>query len=160
MEISRYSDTINVRKLVKIMFHKVRCVYPLEDYKLLVQFCAGVTKIYDVKHLFEWKDVFKTLIDQRLFYSVYVDVGGCGIVWNKYVDLSCDELWEHGVEIKTPFDGLISMNDATSLWGLNESTLRKAITYGKLKKGIDVCKYGKQWVVTIEAMNREYGQPK
>ena len=140
--------------------HKVKNVYPLEDYKLLVQFCVGVTKIYDVKHLFEWKDIFKTLVNHELFYGVYVDVGGCGVVWNEYVDLSCDELWEHGEEIKTPFDGLMSMNDATTIWGLNESTLRKAITYGKLKKGIDVCKYGKQWVVSIEAMNREYGQPK
>ena len=142
------------------MFHKVKNVYPLEDYKLLVQFCVGVTKIYDVKHLFEWKDIFKTLVNHELFYGVYVDVGGCGVVWNEYVDLSCDELWEHGEVIKKPFDGLMSMNDATTIWGLNESTLRKAITYGKLKKGIDVCKYGKQWVVSIEAMNREYGQPK
>lgn len=67
---------------------------------------------------------------------------------------------ENGVEIKTPFDGLLSMNDATTIWGLNESTLRKAISYGKLQNGVDVCKYGKQWVVSIEAMNREYGQPR
>ena len=45
-------------------------------------------------------------------------------------------------------------------WDLNESTLRKAISYGKLRNGIDVCKYGKQWVASIEAMNREYGKPK
>ena len=43
--------------------------------------------------------------------------------------------------------------------GLNESTLRKAITYGKLVNGIDVCKFGKQWVVSTEAMKREYGEP-
>ena len=91
---------------------------------------------------------------------MYVDVGGYGIVWNDDVDLSCDELWENGKEIKTPFDGLLSMNDATTIWGLNESTLRKAISYGKLRNGVDVCKYGKQWVVSIDAMNREYGNPK
>ena len=73
------------------MFHKVKNVFPLEDYKLLVQFCVGVTKIYDVKPLFQWKDVFKTLKEHELFYTVFVDVGGCGIVWNDYVDLSCDE---------------------------------------------------------------------
>ena len=28
---------------------------------------------------------------------------------------------------------------------------------GKLVNGIDVCKFGKQWVVSIEAMKREYG---
>ena len=30
--------------------------------------------------------------------------------------------------------------------------------YGKLKNGIDVQKFGKQWVITREAMEREYGQ--
>ena len=33
---------------------------------------------------------------------------------------------------QNPFDGLLSFSEATSLWGLNESTLRKAIVYGKL----------------------------
>lgn len=142
------------------MFHKVKSVFPLDDYKLLVQFCVGVTKVYDVKPLFEWKDVFKTLKENNLFYDVVVDAGGYGVSWNDNVDLSCDELWENGQEFKTPFDGLMAMSDATTIWGLNESTLRKAIVYGKLKNGIDVCKYGKQWVVSIESMFREYGQPK
>ena len=142
------------------MFHKIKKVVPLRDFMLLVQFSVGVTKIYDVKPLFNWRDVFNTLKNNELFYGVYVDVGGYGIVWNDDVDLSCEELWENGKEIKTPFDGLMSMNDATTLWGLNESTLRKAIAYGKLKDGIDVCKYGKQWVVSIDSMIREYGSPK
>ena len=142
------------------MFHNVKTVIPLEDYRLIVQFVSGVTKIYDVKPLFEWKDIFKELKKNELFYGVYVDLGGYGVVWNDYIDLSCDELWEKGKEVKTPFDGLISMGDATTIWGLNESTLRKAISYGKLKNGIDVCKYGKQWVVSIKSMIREYGEPK
>jgi len=54
----------------------------------------------------------------------------------------------------------MAFSDATLIWGLNESTLRKAISYGKLINGIDVCKYGKQWVVSIKAMEREYGIPK
>ena len=142
------------------MFHKVKDVFPIQDYKLLVQFCVGVTKIYDVKPLFKWRDVFNNLKQNNLFYGVFVDGGGFGIAWNDDIDLSCEELWENGKDIKTPFDGLMSMNDATTIWGLNESTLRKAISYGKLKIGVDVCKYGKQWVVSIDAMNREYGQPK
>lgn len=142
------------------MFHKIKNVFPLENYRLLVQFCVGVTKLYDVKPLFEWKDIFKTLKKNELFYGVEVDVGGCGIIWNDELDLSCEELWENGKEIQTPFDGLMSMNDATTIWGLNESTLRKAISYGKLKNGIDVCKYGKQWVVSIKSMIREYGDPR
>ena len=76
------------------------------------------------------------------------------------IDIACDELFFNGKEIQTPFDGLIALRDATILWGLNESTLRKAIAYGKLVVGRDVCKFGKQWVISSTAMNREYGSPK
>ncbi len=140
------------------MFHKIKNVSALPDFRLSVQFSEGVTKIYDVKPLFEKIPCFvelKNSLDE--FYSVSVDVGGHGIVWNDDLDLSCDELWENGVEVETPFDGLMAFSDATELWGLNESTLRKAITYGKLVNGVDVCKFGKQWVVSVEAMQREYG---
>ena len=111
-----------------------------------------------MKPLFEKIPCFAVLKElPELFASVYVDVGGYGIVWNDALDLSCDELWENGTQVQTPFDGLLSFADATELWGLNESTLRKAITYGKLVNGVDVCKFGKQWVIAIDAMKREYG---
>ena len=101
---------------------------------------------------------FKNLLaDKTLFGKVHVEGSGFGIVWDDYFDLSCNELWENGKTIPTPFDGLLALSDATELWGLNESTLRKAISYGKLKIGFDVCNYGKQWVVTKKAMIREYG---
>ena len=127
------------------MFHKVKNVSPLPDFRLSVQFSEGVTKLYDVKPLFEKLPVFTALKD------------GYGIIWGDELDLSCDELWEHGTAVATPFDGLLALSDATELWGLSESTLRKAISYGKLVNGVDVCKFGKQWVVSIDAMNREYG---
>ena len=140
------------------MFHKIKNVAPLRDFKLSVQFSEGVTKLYDVKPLFEKIPAFHYLNDNPAeFECVSVDVGGYGIVWNDELDLSCDELWEDGVVVKTPFDGLMAFSDATELWGLNESTLRKAIAYGKLVNGVDVCKFGKQWVVSIDAMVREYG---
>ena len=142
------------------MFHKVKCVNALPEYKLSVQFCEGVTKIYDVSLLFEKYLMFLPLKDNPgLFDDVVVDRGGYGIVWNDDIDISCDELWENGVVVQTPFDGLMAFSDATFLWNLNESTLRKAISYGKLINGVDVCKFGKQWVVSIEAMKREYGEP-
>lgn len=140
------------------MFHKVKNVSPLPNFTLCVQFCEGVTKLYDVTPLFERLPVFGRLKDDATaFGSVSVDVGGYGIVWDDDLDLSCDELWEHGVTVNTPFDGLIALSDATALWGLNESTLRKAISYGKLVNGVDVCKFGKQWVISASAMTREYG---
>lgn len=141
------------------MFHKVKNVSALPDFCLSVQFSEGVTKLYDIKPLFEKLLVFRYLKEHpEEFNGVSVDVGGYGIVWNDDLDLSCDELWEHGTQVDTPFDGLMAFSDATELWGLNESTLRKAISYGKLVNGVDVCKFGKQWVVSIDAMKREYGE--
>ena len=102
---------------------------------------------------------FKLLKDESLFRSVEVDQGGYGIIWNDDLDLSCDELWENGAEVATPFDGLISFSDASELWGLSESTLRKAVAYGKIVPGVDARKYGKQWIINRDAMLREYGNP-
>lgn len=142
------------------MFHKIKNVTALPNYKLSIQFSEGVTKIYNVKELIKKNPMFKDLKNEVLFYNVEVDTGGYGIIWNDNIDISCNELFEKGKVIETPFDGLMSFSDATLIWGLNESTLRKAISYGKLINGIDVCKYGKQWVVSIKAMEREYGTPK
>lgn len=142
------------------MFHKVKNVSALPEHRLSVQFAEGVTKLYDVTPLFEKIPAFRSLENSEEFYGVDVDTGGYGIVWNDALDLSCDELWENGVQIETPFDGLMAFSDATALWGLNESTLRKAISYGKLVNGVDACKFGKQWVVSMKAMQREYGAAK
>lgn len=143
------------------MFHKIKSVTPLADHVLSIQFSEGVTKRYDVKPLFDKYTMFLPLKeDPALYSSVEVDVGGYGIIWNDDIDIACDELFYNGETIKTPFDGLIAFSDATQLWGLNESTLRKAIAYGKLINGIDVCKFGKQWVISSDAMKREYGEPK
>lgn len=141
------------------MFHKIKNVTPLQDFKLSIQFAEGITKIYDMKKLIEKNRIFADLKDINLFNSVEVDVGGYGVIWNDDIDISCDELFENSIKIDTPFDGLMAFSDATDIWGLNESTLRKAIIYGKLINGIDVCKFGKQWVVSINAMKREYGLP-
>ena len=140
------------------MFHKIKNVIPIPDFRLIVQFSEGVAKVYDMKPMFDRLPIFRQLEDSSdKFMRVTVDVGGYGIIWDDDLDLSCDELWEHGVTVKTPFDGLMAFSDATELWNLNESTLRKAISYGKLINGVDVCKFGKQWVVSVDAMRREYG---
>ena len=143
------------------MFHKIKNVTALPDFRLSVRFCEGVTKLYDVTPLFTKWEMFSVLKDKpKVFATVEVDVGGYGVIWADDLDISCDELWENGVAVETPFDGLMAFSDATELWGLNESTLRKAIAYGKLINGVDVCKFGKQWIVSMDAMRREYGTPK
>lgn len=140
------------------MFHKIKHVSPLDDFRLSVQFCEGSTRLYDLKPLFDRIPAFAYLKEHpEEFAAAAVDAGGYGIIWGDELDLSCDELWEHGTQVSTPFDGLMAFGDATELWGLNESTLRKAVAYGKLINGVDACKFGKQWVVSIEAMKREYG---
>ncbi len=142
-----------------MLFHKVKEITVLPDKMLSVQFANGATKLYDVKPLIARFPAFAQLADDLLFGSVEVGQGGYGIIWDDDLDLSCDELWENGVEVKTPFDGLMAFSDASELWGLGESMLRKAVSYGKIVPGIDGRKYGKQWVVTREAMRREYGEP-
>ena len=143
------------------MFHKIKSVTPLPNYILTVHFSEGVTKQYDMNLLIEKYPMFSPLREQpELFFSATVDVGGYGVVWSDDIDIACDELYFNGKDIKTPFDGLIAFSDATQLWGLNESTLRKAIAYGKFINGYDVCKFGKQWVISSEAMEREYGSLK
>ena len=141
------------------MFHKVKEVFPLPDMRLCVRFANGSTKQYNVGSLMDRFPQFEALKDGHLFEDVQVDVGGYGVVWNDELDLSCDELWDRGIEVQTPFDGLMSFSDASELWGLSESALRKAVAYGKIIPGVDARKFGKQWVVTRDAMYREYGDP-
>lgn len=89
------------------MFHKVKAVNALPDYKLSVLFCEGVTKIYDIKPLFERVPVFryfKEHVDE--IFAVSVDIGGYGIVWNEGLDLSCDELWNNGIQVEILIDNI------------------------------------------------------
>ena len=145
---------------MEFVFHKVKSIGVSEPCVLIAQFEDGVFKTYDIRQLTGKYPVFRKLEeDPGFFRKVKVDGSGFGIIWNEDLDLSCNELWENGRIVKTPFDNLIGLSDATEIWNLNESTLRKAISYGKLRIGRDVCNYGKQWVVTKAAMLREYGYP-
>lgn len=49
--------------------------------------------------------------------------------------------------------------EASEIWGLDRSTLRKAVVSGRLKEGIDYRKSGRTNIITKEAMEREYGEP-
>lgn len=83
------------------MFHKIRDIKPSSsDYTILVVFESGEQKKYDVRPLLTKFPHFKTLAQtEGLFERVKVDSGGYGISWNDDVDLSCDELYENGVNI-------------------------------------------------------------
>ena len=79
------------------MFHKINSVKPLSDMVLHVEFTDGSIKHYDVKPLMDMWEVFKDLKENNLFNLVSVDTGGYGILWNDYIDLACNELWENGI---------------------------------------------------------------
>ena len=139
---------------------KIKSVYPTEDLNVIVFFENGVAKKYDVKPLVEKFVWFRDLEYPDLFAQVHVDCGGCGIAWNEDIDISECELWECGVPYSTPFDGLISFSEAAGRWGIDDSTLRKAVTSGRLIENIDVKKFGKQWVRSETAMKRLFGNEK
>ena len=81
-------------------FHRVKEVKPPPDYMLSVQFMDGEKKKYDVKPLFSKWEASKALENVKcLFEQVQVDMGGYGIIWNDYIDLSCDELYYNGVTV-------------------------------------------------------------
>ena len=83
----------------KEKFHKVKSVKPIEDFVLSVEFVNGVKKSYDVKRLFLTFPEFNYFQTHKdAFYNVHVDIGGYGIVWSDYLDLSSDELWDNGKE--------------------------------------------------------------
>ena len=142
------------------VFHLIRSLSTTKDLHLIAQFDDGTIKSYDVEKLSKRNKVFKVFESKpELFAKAKVDAGGYGVVWNEALDLSSDEIWANGETIDNSFNGLLAFSDASRIWDLNESTLRKALVYGKLKAGIDCCKYGKQWVITEKAMLREYGNP-
>ena len=63
------------------MFHKVKNVAPIPDLKLSVQFSEGVTKVYDMKPLFEKLPIFRQLENNPAELNcVRVDAGDYGIV--------------------------------------------------------------------------------
>lgn len=140
-------------------FHKVRDVSALPGMRLSVQFANGTTKIHDVAPPIRLLPAFAALEDEVLLGRVEVNRGGYGIVWNDELDLACDELRGIGVEAATPFDGLMSSSDVSELWGLSESTPRKAITYGKIDPCAGARKYGKQRVVNLDAMSARVRRP-
>ena len=118
------------------MFHKIKSAAPLPGLRLLVCFADGFARTYDVSAAMERAPALAVLRDTPgLFEQVSVDPGGYGVSWSDDLDLDGAELWARGVPTRSPFDGLLSFGDATALWGLSESTLRKAVAYRRLTDG-------------------------
>ncbi|MBP3915622.1 helix-turn-helix domain-containing protein [Clostridium sp.] len=55
------------------------------------------------------------------------------------------------------YKDLISFTDAAKEWGLHPTTLRKALEYGRLKPNVDCKLFGRQWIISIAAMEKVFG---
>jgi hypothetical protein len=74
------------------MYPKIKTVKAKNDYTLEVTFSNDETRLYDIKPLLN-QDPFSELKQNDLFLNVVVDVGGYGISWNDFIDLSEYELY-------------------------------------------------------------------
>ena len=59
--------------------------------------------------------------------------------------------------MKNYFDNLLSLSEAAGIWNIDDSVIRHAISSGKFEIDVDVKKFGKQWVITRQAMARIFG---
>ncbi|MCL2139929.1 MAG: DUF2442 domain-containing protein [Treponema sp.] len=79
------------------MFHAVKTVGTLPDFRLHVFFKNGEEKVYDMRPLMEKNEAFKAfLLTHKLFDQAKVAAGGYGVCWNEDLDISCNELYMNG----------------------------------------------------------------
>lgn len=138
--------------------YPIRTLTLVKDYEVIAHFKNGDVKRYDFRKIINELEPLKPLAeDYQLFSQIHLSPGGYGIIWNEDIDLEAEELWYEGEDVDSPFRDLMAFKDAEDHWGLRPSALRKAVQYGRFKVGEDVMHFGKQWVITRKAMEREYG---
>lgn len=99
MNHSHHLNKVGQAVYSDFIFHTIRSIEPLEDFRLQVCFVTGETKLYDVNPLIEkWSSFEPLSCVAGLWNQVKVDSGGYGISWNDDIDLSCDELYLNGVD--------------------------------------------------------------
>ena len=147
-----------IRKIKGWHEHPIKDVSVIEEYIIKVCFTNGVVKELDCAALSAIHSMYRPLFDDYdLFSKVCTAPRSYSIWWNSDIDLGSEYIWDNGKTVETLFDGLLSMKEATQMWGLNETTLRKALERGKLEKDVDAKKFAGQWVLSKGAVEREYG---
>lgn len=58
------------------------------------------------------------------------------------------------------FEGLYTFLEAAKIYGLGESCFRKQVTSNKLVESVDVKKRGTTWIITEQALVRNFGLEK
>ena len=71
---------------------QLKTVEPLKDYKLVLRYSNGESRIYDVSELFN-NPLNCTLKDIAMFETV--KIVGCGIEWSNGIDICPDELYNN-----------------------------------------------------------------
>ena len=77
---------------------RIDSVRPVGHLKLLVRFQNCEQRIYDCEPLLTLPQ-FHLLATEAFFRAVHVDKGGCGIIWNDWIDLSEYELYSNGTPV-------------------------------------------------------------
>lgn len=133
---------------------KVLNVIPMSNYQLLIKFETDELRVFDVSPYISG-DWFGKLTDEKYFSTVRP----CGstVEWADGQDIAPHELYDNSIPYISPFDELLSFSEAAERWNIDDSTLRKAVTSGRLIENLDVKKFGKQWVVSEQAMKRLFG---
>lgn len=134
--------------------------YLVEVHKTYVEFTEAVCKTKEEaieKARMYWERWFDSDMKNITLEIRYADEVWDDVDEEYYPDFQNYDTVEWKLNDK--FYGLLSFTDATEKWGLADSTLRKAVADGRLKEGIDVQKFGRDWVVTEEAMKSLYGEP-
>lgn len=138
--------------------YPIRTLTLVKDYEVIAHFKNGDVKRYDFRKIIDQLAPLRILAeDYELFRKIHLSAGGYSIIWNDDLDLEAEELWYDGEDVDSPFRDLMAFRDAEETWGLKPSALRKAVQYKRFTVGEDVMHFGKQWVVTKKAMEREYG---
>lgn len=61
------------------------------------------------------------------------------------------------IGLKGSFEGLYTFLEVAKIYGMDDSSLRKKVARGKLVVGVDVKKMGRTWIITEQAMVKNFG---
>ena len=77
---------------------KIQSAQAINEHILVVEFNNHQKKQYDIRPLLS-KEIFEPLKNLALFKSVQVEPGGYALVWNDSIDISENEIWQHGQSV-------------------------------------------------------------
>ena len=83
------------------MFYRALSIKFLEGIVVEATFQQGIIKRLDLEKLIPETPAFAALRDRKLFESGYLDPGGWGIIWNDFVDISVDGIFDYGETVGT-----------------------------------------------------------